>query len=116
MNRVQLIEKTVATENALLRISEDLDRNYTHCTGIAFLDNIGTKSSLVSCSVDGREILPKNMEVLFLQTSSNVAPNSRFYSLDGVKAGGSNFQMEYQDGGGAPSYPYTLKIYLRLEQ
>lgn len=114
MKKIQLIEKTVTSANQLVRIAEELDRGFQKLSGIACLDNIGLDSSLTSSSVDGKELLPKNFEVMFFQTNEHVAPDTRFFSLE-AKASGQRIEMEFQDGGTAPAYPYQLKIYLRLE-
>lgn len=113
MKKIQLIEKQIASANDSVRISEELDRNYSRLEGISFLDNIGNAHTLNSFSVDGREVLPKGFEVLFLQSSSNVSPKQRFFPIE-EKAAGNKLEIDFQDGGDAPSYPYTLNIYLAL--
>lgn len=113
MRKIQLIEKTVQSANDFVRIGEELDRGFEKLTGISCLDNIGLDSSLTSTSIDGKELLPKNFEVMFFQTNEHVAPDERFFSLN-VPAKGHRIEIEFQDGGSAPSYPYQLKIYLRL--
>ena len=65
--KIQLIEKEIESANDLVRVSEDLDQGYEKVTGIAFLENIGTKHLLQSSSIDGKELFPKNFEVAFLQ-------------------------------------------------
>lgn len=114
MKKIQLIEKTIDSANQLVRIAEELDRGFDRLTGISCLDNIGLDSNLTSSFVDGKELFPKNFEVLFLQTNEHVAPDGRFFSLD-TPAKGNRIEIEFQDGGSAPAYPYQLKIYLRLE-
>lgn len=114
MNKIQLIEREITSEGELLRISEELDRGFSKLQGISVLDNIGESHTLISFSVDGKEVLPKGFEVLFLQSSSNVPPKQRFFPLE-EKASGTRFEMEFQDGGDAPSYPYSLRIYLSLD-
>jgi len=122
--KVQTIEKIVTAQGQVVKISEYLDKDYDKLTGIAFLDNIGTGNKLISSSLDSADLFPKNFEVLFLQTSSNVPPDKRFFTLHGKKAKGNKIEFEYQDGGTkdirmeqeiSGSYPYTLTIYLKLE-
>lgn len=111
---VQLIEKEVPNAGALVRISEELDNNYQFVDGIAALDNIGLNHVLEHSSIDGQELYPKGFEVSFFQSNLFVAPDKRYLSFDKRIANGNKINLELKDGGTAPSYPYTLKIYLRL--
>lgn len=113
--RIQVLEKEVTQAGQAVKISDDLDITYKKLTGIAFLDSVGLGSVLLSSSVNNDELLPKNMEVVFLQSNVFVAPDERFFTLHDFKAEGSKIDLEYKDGGNASSYPYTLKVYLRLE-
>ncbi len=113
--KIQLIEKEVRDKLELVRISEELDKDFEKFTGIAFLDSFGLNSILASSSVDGVELFPKNFEVLFLQSNVFVPADTRFFTIHSRKAGGKKIEIEFKDGGTAGSYPYTLKIYLRLE-
>ena len=115
MKKIQLIEKEIPVAGATVKINEELDRDYAEMTGIAFLDNIGLNCLLNSSSIDGEEVFPKNFEVAFLQSNVFVPPNERFFSLQDKKAGGNKIELEFKDGSTAASYPYTLKIYIRLE-
>ena len=113
MKKIQLIEKEIAAAGSSVRISEELDRNYSKLEGVSFLNNNGTAHTLNGFSVDGREVVPKGFEVLFMQSSSNVSPNERFFPVN-EKAAGNKIEIDFQDGGDAPAYPYTLKMYLAL--
>jgi hypothetical protein len=113
-NGVQLIEKEVASAGVTVRISEELDNNYKHVTGIAALDNIGLNHVLEHSSIDGQELYPKGFEVSFFQSNLFVAPDKRYLSFDKRIANGNKINLEIKDGGTAPNYPYILKIYLRL--
>ncbi len=113
--KIQLLEKQVQDANQTVRISEELDRNYKKLTGIAILDTIGFNHTIISSSVEGKELFPKNFETAFLQTNVFVAPDDRFFTLHQQPAEGNKIELEFKDGGNTPSYPYTLKIYLRLE-
>lgn len=110
---IQVIEKTVNSKLATVRLSDELDRSYSKLTGIAVLDNIGDKGLLSTSSVEGNELFPKDFEVRFLQSSHSVAPDQRFFTID-REAKGNRIEIEFKDGGQAPSYPYQLRIYLRL--
>tara|TARA_R110000787_G_scaffold257595_1_gene362784 strand:+ start:273 stop:632 length:360 start_codon:yes stop_codon:yes gene_type:complete len=111
---VQLIEKEVPSAGAVVTISEDLDNNYRYVDGIAMMDNIGLNHILKQSSIDGKELYPKGFEVSFFQSNLFVAPDNRFLSFEKREANGNKIELEVEDGGTAPSYPYTLKIYLRL--
>ena len=115
MKKIQLIEKEVLRSGDTVRVSEDLDRDYKHLTGISFLDNVGLNSLLFSSSLDGKELFPKNFEVAFLQSNVFVPPNERFFTLKNKEANGNKIELDYKDGGTAVSYPYMLRIYLQLE-
>lgn len=112
--KIQLIEKQIPNAGATVRVSEELDKDFEHLTGIAVLDNIGLNSILLYSSIDGNELFPKNFEVSFFQSNLFVAPDERFLTLKEKKAKGNRLELDFQDGGTAPNYPYTLKIYLKL--
>jgi len=114
--KIQLLEKQITAAGQTVRISDDLDITYKKLTGIAFLDSAGLGSVLVSSTVNNDELLPRNFEVVFLQSNVFVAPDERFFTLHDFKAEGSKIDLEFKDGGTAPSYPYSLKVYLRLEE
>jgi len=114
MQKIQLIEKEIPNANATVRINEELDKDYQNLTGIAVLDNIGLNNILLHSSIDGNELFPKNFEVSFFQSNLFVAPNERFLTLKEKTAKGNRLEMDFKDGGTAPNYPYTLKIYLKL--
>ncbi|UZO79747.1 hypothetical protein NBT05_12390 [Aquimarina sp. ERC-38] len=94
--KIQLIEREVTRANSLIRISEDLDRNYDRLTGIAFLHTIGSGHLLQSMTVDSMEIFPRGFEVAFLQSNSQVAPKDRFFPLNET-AQGKKIEIDFQD-------------------
>lgn len=112
--KIQLLEKEVTAANASVTLNEELDRNYSHLTGIAFPTSLGDGATLINSSVDGAELFPKNFEVANLQSSASVAPDQRYLSL-GLEAKGKKIEMEFKDGGNAAAYPYTLQVHLKLE-
>ena len=73
------------------------------------------QSSYCSRIVSLSELFPKNFEAAFLQSNVFVAPDQRFFTLYNQKAQGKKLEIEFKDGGTAAAYPYTLRIYLRLE-
>ena len=113
--KIQLIETQVKSTGSTVRFSEELDRDYKSLKGISVLTSIGSGHLLASSSVDGLELFPKNFEVDFLQSSENVSPNLRFFTLEGVPAQGSKIEFDFVDNGTASAYPYDVKIYLLLE-
>jgi hypothetical protein len=113
--KIQLIEKVITAGGFDYSISDELDRQYKYLTGIAVLDVIGERSLFVSSSIEGKELFPKNFEVGFIQSSKAVSPDRRFFSLSGKRAEGAKIELLFKDGESAPAYPYTLRIYLRLE-
>ncbi len=113
--KVQLIEREVKTPGEIITLAEELDRDYKKLTGISLLDNNGLNSLLQTSSVNGKELFPKNFEAAFVQSGINVPPDQRFFTIHDREAGGYNIEIVFTDGGTAPKYPYTLKIYLRLE-
>ncbi|WP_103071858.1 hypothetical protein [Aquimarina sediminis] len=113
--KIQLIETTITEAKDTVRISEDLDIGYSRLEGVAVLSSIGKGHILRSFTIAGAELFPKNFEVEFLQSSSHVAPNQRFFGVD-TPADGKKAEIEYIDSGKADSYPYSLKIYMHLSQ
>ncbi|GAA4276289.1 hypothetical protein [Aquimarina mytili] len=111
--KIQLIETTVAKAKDTVRISEDFDIGYKHLEGVAVLSSIGKGHVFRSFTIAGAELFPKNFEVEFLQSSGHVSPNERFFKVYEV-ADGKKVELEYIDSGKAPSYPYSLKIYMHL--
>ena len=115
--KVQTLKKEVPRQGATVRLSDELDTGYGLLTGVSFLGKIGGGHHMASCVLDSFEIFPNDFEVEFLQTDDSVPPDLRFFSFpgDGFPAAGRKIEIVFKDGGQAPSYPYTLNIYLRLE-
>lgn len=113
--KIQLIEKEVKISNEIVRISEELDKDFDKLVGIAILDTVGKGHLLRSFSVAGKEVLPKDFEVAFIQSDSFIAPNERFFKLNEI-AKGRTLEIEFSDSGAIGAvFPYNLKIYLLLE-
>ena len=115
MKRIQVITKTVDTSTQSIVLETELDSKYSHLTGVAFLDNIGSGNILLESILDQHEIFPNDFEVAFLQTNSSVAPNDRFFTIGQKEIDGSKITLKFKDGGTASNNPYELKVYLRLE-
>ena len=115
-SKIQLLESEITTRGSLVRLSDELDRNYAHLVGIAMLDTISPSHEFRSSTIEGREVFPKNFEVAFLQSSHHVSPKDRFFPLR-EQAGGNRIEIEFQDRSPEVSFsPYTLKIYLLLHE
>ncbi len=111
--KIQLIETQVVKAKDTIRINEDFDIGYRHVKGVAVLSSIGAGHVFRSFTIAGAELFPKNFEVAFLQSSGHVAPNERFFKVQEI-ADGKKVEIEFLDSGKAPSYPYSLKIYMHL--
>jgi len=112
--KIQTLEKTITTPNQVVKISEELDQDFERLTGIGILWTMGKKNRFLTSSLAGTELFPKNFPVAFLQSNTYVSPNDRFFKLND-KADGDKIELDYQDGGQHAYYPYTLEIFLRLE-
>jgi len=112
--KIQTLEKTIETPNQVVKISEDLDQDFKRLTGIGILWTMGKKNRFLNSSLAGTELFPKNFPVAFLQSNTYVSPNDRFFELDD-KAEGDKIELEFKDGGQHAYYPYTLEIFLKLE-
>ena len=114
--KIQLIEKMVNTPGELVRISEDLDKEYGWIIGLSILDGIGKGHLLKSSTIGGKELFPKDFEADFFLSDASVSPNERFYSFRET-AKGKKIEIEFQDSSvrDRGAYPYMVKLYLLLE-
>lgn len=113
--KYQILEREVTEARQVINLSDYLDKDYKYLTGIAVVDTYTYQSVLENSSIDGKELFPKGFEMLFLQANNFVNPSDRFFSLEDVQANGKKIELEFKDGGTSPIYPFTLKVYLRLE-
>ncbi len=113
--KIQILEKEIVSTFDIVRLTDELDKDYESLTGIAILENVPSDGILYTSFVDGKELFPKNFELLFLQSNKNVEPNKRFFNVHGFKGEGNRIEIEYKDAGTASTYPYTIRIYLKLE-
>lgn len=114
LKKIQLIEKEVPNADAVVKLNDELDRKYHCITGISFPLHIGENCLLLSSSIEGNELFPKNFEVVNMQSSTSVAPDERYLSVT-EEANGGKIELEFKDGGNADDYPYLLKVQIRLE-
>lgn len=115
--KIQLLELEITEPSSFVTFSDELDNQFDLLTGIAFLDNVPEGSMLVTSAVDGIELFPKDFEIEFLKSNASVSPNDRFFSIDQREAKGNTIEFGYCDINRPEStvYPYTLRVYLRLE-
>ncbi|TSE10004.1 hypothetical protein [Aquimarina algiphila] len=111
--KIQLIETTITKAKDIVHISEDFDIGYRYLEGVAVLSSIGKGHLFRSFTIAGAELFPKNFEVEFLQSSTHVSPNERFFSVREI-ADGKKVEIDYIDGGNAIQYPYSFKLYMYL--
>ncbi len=112
--KIQILEKQVTAPNQTIKLSDELDKDYSHITGVAMLWTNGKRNIIRSSSIDTIELFPKNFEASFLQSNTYVNPNDRFFNIM-READGNKIELEILEGGFQGSYPFDFKIYLRLE-
>ncbi len=113
--KYQILEAIVSEPNQSVRFSDYLDKDFKYLTGMAVVDFFTFQSSLEYSAIDGKELFPRGFELVFLQANNFVRPSDRFFGLEDVEAKGKKIELEFKDGGTSPLYPFTLKVYLRLE-
>ena len=113
--KYQVLEAVVSKPNELVKFSDYLDKDYKYLTGMAVLEFYTFQSSFEYSAIDGKELLPRGFELVFLQANNFVNPSERFFGLEDVEAKGKKIELEFKDGGVSSQYPFTLKVYLRLE-
>jgi len=122
--KYQRIPVVVPSAGAEVPFSADMDKLYEKLTGIALefpWDNSLFASSL-QMNVAGDELFAEGFEAKRLTSSQDVPPDDRFYrgSKDNPlqdPAKGNLVAGKFTDGGvtSGVTFPYTLQIYLRLE-
>jgi hypothetical protein len=115
-----MIAFTVCTPGEIVSISEKIvfkDKDQIYLTGIAvsstegaYLDSVFRKFHLNS-----EEIFPTDFAVKLLLGPLNIEPQNRFYPLKINFKTDINVEIEYKDANSKASYPYDVRIYLRLE-
>lgn len=112
--KYQIIQSVISEAGQTVKLFDHLDKDYDYLTGVSVVDLYGYKAELSHSSIDGKELFPRGFDVLFIQTNNFVNPSERFFGLEDIEAKGKRIDLEYKDGGGA-QYPYTIKLFLRLE-
>jgi len=117
--KYQIIKVTVPSAGASVNINTSSDKLYKKITGILITMPYMVpymNMSTLSLQINDREIFPDDFEAKLISFDSTVATNERFYQLDET-ADGSTIKGRYTDiSNGFVDLPYTLHIYLRLEE
>ena len=110
---VQTLDKTI-TSDKMHELREHLDSDFSHLVGIAISDvRCSPKAILNLVKVKGIEILPEDFEVAHILTSSNVEPNSKFYTMfEPVSTSGDEITVRFTDS--EYNNDYNLQIHLLL--
>ncbi|HEY4785960.1 MAG TPA: hypothetical protein VIH57_07920 [Bacteroidales bacterium] len=117
--KYQILKVTVPSAGETVNINVTTDKMYKKITGILasfpFYISFLQKSTL-SLSINDKEIFPDEFEVKLISFGPGVPTNELFYLLD-EEANGSTIKGKFKDGTDALGfpYPYTVIIYLRLE-
>ncbi len=97
-----------------MRIDADTDRHYERVSGLMMsLPNDDVRATM-ELNINNEEVFPEAYEIKLLTSSTQVAPDERFYTLNS-QAKGSRIELKYQDSGSSREYPYRAILYLRLE-
>ena len=119
--KYQLIQLTVAAAgNTVTPAGQPVtDKLYKRVTGITVTasDAAGlTNSTFGKFEIDKQEIYPVGFEAKLVSTGQEVNPNEKFDADINERAQESSVDIEYTDGSAAGvAYPYTVNVYLRLE-
>ena len=110
---VQTMDKVI-TSARMLELKEQLDSDYKYLVGIAISDaHCSPKAVLNLIKIKGIDLLPENFEVAHILTSSNVEPNSKFYTMfEPVSTNGDDMVVRFTDA--EWSADYNLQIHLLL--
>jgi len=117
--KYQLLKIKVSTSGESIKFSADSDKKYNRLTGLfASLPDTGNAmfGSTLEFKIADKEIFPEDFEIKMISCGQNVATNERFYDQLDEEAQGNRLEGRFTDGGNASSYPYTAKLYLRLEE
>ena len=116
--KYQLIKIVVPQANDSVKFDADTDKMYKRITGIhgSLPQDASILGSQIELKIADQEIFPEGFEFKLITTNLSVSPNKRFYDKIDEEAQGNKINGKFIDGGNAPAYPYTAKLYLRLEE
>ena len=116
--KYQLIKIIIPQASASVKFDVDTDKTYKRITGIH--GTIPEDKAIIGCNIElkiaEKEIFPSDFEFKLITTNLSVSPNTRFYDKVNEEADGSKVEGRFIDSGKADNYPYTAKLYLRLEE
>ena len=110
---IQCIDMPITSAN-MHEIREHLNSDYSHLVGIAISDaHCSSKAVFNIVKVKGIDLLPDDFEAAHIITSSNVAPNNKFYTLfEPVEISGDEITFKFTDADFHSNY--NLQIHLLL--
>lgn len=110
---VTAANQVVSTKNATT------DRSYKRVKGIQVTctdSKALEKAMFDKFEIDSREIYPEGFEAKLISSGIDVPPNERFDNEVDEEAANSSVNITYRDKNVAGTvFPYTVNIYLRLE-
>lgn len=114
--KYQPIVITINSASQVVTVEADTDKLYSFCTGIFFStpETEVETSTLSRLEIGGKEIFPDGYEIKMITTSTDVPIDERYCELN-EPAKGARIKTKYNDAGLASAYPYTVILYLRLE-
>lgn len=118
--KYQIIKVTVTAEGETVSFNVNTDKMYKKITGILasfpFYISFLQKSTLF-LSINDKEIFPDDFEAKLISFGPGISANDMFYLLN-EEANGSTIKGKFKDGTDALGfpYPYTMNLYLRLEE
>ena len=116
--KYQLIKIPIPQANETVKFNADTDKMYKRITGIhgSVPKEAAIEGSQLELKIADLEVFPEGFEFKLIATNLSVSPNKRFYEQVCEEAEGNKVEGRFIDGGNAPAYPYTAKLYLRLEE
>ena len=116
--KYQLIKIVVNQAGESVKYNADTDKMFKRITGIygSLPEDKAVPTSLIELKIADLEIFPEEFEFKLISTNLSVSPNNRFYDQVNEEAAGNKIEGKFKDGGKADNYPYTAKLYLRLEE
>lgn len=103
MNNYQIIKERFdfdASENQLIKVQFELDKNAKFLIGIAIssnLDNMLYYRGSQKISINERELFPEGYESKLLLSGLNVSPNERMASIGIVPTGNGRLDVWFTD-------------------